>query len=255
MLWVDVMGPPGAGKSTVCDHFWGPNDLPLEDYYPPLAWQPFLTEIDRLFHLIRKHPTYSAAIRMNNRSIRKMATVWRDPRPGPYIQTGLAQRGLGFGWRLHQMGIDLRELRSYFHLMPVSIGVAVTKCPQNIIEERNHARTLVKQTAHEDRAHMVGHMMPAIEIALEVLHARGVPILEISTQDTIESSREVLREFAAQAPFEPEEARCSSKMEVLSPPAFWLGQRCRKDIPGYDCGTKRRQNNGWTYYRRVEEQS
>ncbi len=228
MKWLDVCGAPGSGKSTLCDPLWSPHELPIEQRLPPAKWHDFLNEITRLLHLVRPHPTIMAALRMNNRSIRKIATVARhmlasdEFGKSPYVQTGLVQRGLGFGWRMHDLGINLFELTHYFRLMPVSIGVAVTRCPQEEIERRNHARKLVKETAHEDRAHMVTHMLPAIEVALEVLNARGVPILEVSTDQPIEQARQELKAFAVQEPFDSEASGHSCEGEVLSAPPWWV---------------------------------
>jgi hypothetical protein len=263
MNWLDVAGPPGSGKSTLCDAIWGPHDLPIEDRLPPAAWHDFLNEITRLFHLIKPHPTFPAALRMVNRSVRKIATVARlkdenvgaslrlapggvlsDDQSevlnfGPYIQTGLVQRGLGFGWRLNDMGKDLNELRHYFRLMPVSLGVAVTRCPPEIVEQRNHARKLVPATAHEDRAHMVRLMQPAIEIAIEVLRERGVYLIEVDTSGSVDEARARLVEFAGARSFivgrswavdsTPADAEThnppalghSPEVEVLSPPPWW----------------------------------
>jgi len=221
MNWVDVCGAPGSGKSTLCDVLWGPHALPIENRLPPASWLDFLNECTRLFHLIKPHPTYPAALRMVNRSVRKMATVARMPGNGPYIQTGLVQRGLGFGWRLNDMSKDLNEIRHYFELMPVSIGVAVTRCPQEIVEQRNHARKLNPATAHEDRAHMVALMQPAIEIAIDVLKKRGVPIVEVDTSGSVDEARARLVEFAGRPPFDPEASGHRCQASVLSAPPFW----------------------------------
>ena len=243
MNWLDVAGPPGSGKSTLADPLWGPHAIPIEDRLPPASWAPFLEEITRLFGLIEKHPTIDAAHRMVNRSVRKIATVarargfhaippWHDgdelKEPdeicpmGVYIQTALAQRGLGFGWRMVDLGIDMKELRPYFQLMPVSIGVAFTKCPPEIVEERNRARRLVRETRHEDRHRMVGLMMPAIDIAKEVLHGRGVPTVEIDTTQPIEAARAQLLAFASLPPFDSEADGHSREAPALSqPPSWW----------------------------------
>ena len=221
MNWLDVCGPPGSGKSTLCDPFWPPHAVPIENRLPPAQWHDFLNEISRLFWLIRKHPSFDAAVRMNNRSIRKIATVARTAGEGPYIQTALVQRGLGFGWRMNDLGIDLNELRHFFRLMPVSIGVAVARCPAEIVKQRNFERENVKATAHENRAFMHDLMLPAIELALEVLRARGVPIVEIDTTQPLNVARKQLIEFSRQEPFDAEAARSSCQVEVLSPPNFW----------------------------------
>ena len=224
MRFVDVCGPPGSGKSTLADPIWGPHELPISSRLPPAEWHDFLNEITRLFHLIQPHPTFPAAIRMNNRSIRKMSTVVRSTsgvKPGPYIQTGLVQRGLGFGWRMNDMGIDLNELRHYFRLMPTSVGVAVTKCDPEVVKQRNHDRLKVQATAHENRDFMVPLMQPAISIAIEVLSERGVRVIEIDTERPIEEARQSLIDFAGSETDNDPPSRLSCQVEVLSPPPWW----------------------------------
>lgn len=188
MRWIDVAAPPGTGKSTLCDQFfqhrWPDWDgLPL-----PEEWKEFLAETNRLVGMIKEHkncfgaPTLQAVVRMNDRSLKKMATVYRIEDTRPYIQTGFVQRGLGFGWRLVDMGKDLREIKAYFELMPVSIGVAFLKARLTTILERNEAREKVPATAHENRSFQVPLMVPAIEYAIEVLDARRVPIIEVDVE-------------------------------------------------------------------------
>src|SRR3990167_287767 len=221
MRWLDVAGVPGSGKSTLCDPFWPPHAVAIENRLPPAQWHDFLNEISRLFWLIRKHPSFDAAVRMNNRSVRKIATVARMAGEGPCIQTALVQRGLGFGWRMNELGIDLNELRHFFRLMPASIGVAVAKCPAEIVKQRNFEQEKVKATAHENRAFMHDLMLPAIELALEVMRARGVPIVEIDTTQPLDVARKQLVEFSRQEPFDAEAAGSGCQVEVLSAPAWW----------------------------------
>ena len=222
MRWVDICGFPGSGKSTLADPIYGPHAIQIEGGLPPAQWHDFCNEITRLFYLIRKHPTFVAAIRMNNRSIRKIATVARRQDQAVYVQTALAQRGLGFGWRLNDLGIDLNELRHFYRLMPVSVGVAVTRCPPQTVIERNHERTKIERTAHENRDFMVPLMQPAIELALEVLSGRGVPIIEIDTTQPIDVARKQLLDFAGQEPFDATQTGPGSEMAFLSPPVWWL---------------------------------
>lgn len=221
MNWLDVCGEPGSGKSTICDPIWGPHELPIQDELPPARWHDFINEITRLLIMIQPHPTIEAAWRMNNRSIRKIATVARTEASVPYVQTALVQRGLGFGWRLNHMGINLDELRHYFRLMPVSIGVVVTKCPEDVVVQRNHDREKVKATAHENRDFMVPLMKPAIEVAVDELRKRGVPVWEISTDQHPDESRRELQEYAAREPCDAEAGRPSNQSPALSAPAWW----------------------------------
>lgn len=235
MRWIDLAGPPGSGKSTLADPIWGPHELPIEDRAPPEEWERFVRETTRLFYLIASHPTFEAAVRMNNRSFRKMATVYRSRLAGPYIQTGFVQRGLGFGWRLQDLAnqghhVGVHELRRWFELMPVSLGVAFTNCPQEVVIERNRAREEVKATAHENRSHMVPLMQSAIVLAKEVFNGRGVPVLEIDTSDDPETGRQRLRDFVTEnaahaAPHGP-----GGEMEALQAPFWWVGQRCREGV-------------------------
>ncbi len=209
MNWVDVCGFPGVGKSTLCDPLWKPHDIPIDmDRLPPMNWLPFLNEIQRLLELVQPHPSFVAAVRMNRRSVRKIATVARikylvpdqkigidengigyaDIKSGPYIQTALVQRGLGFGWRLYQLDM-VEEVRGYFEKMPVSIGVPFLLAHKDIVMSRNRARIEIAETAHENRDFMVALMEPAIEIAKEVMRERGVPVVEIDTEQPIEQAR------------------------------------------------------------------
>jgi hypothetical protein len=198
--FVDVCGTPGVGKSTLCDHFHHHRWPDWDGLPPPKEWKDFLAEVNRLVALVKDHkncfgqPTLQAVIRMNERSLKKMATVTRINDTKPYIQTGFVQRGLGFGWRLVDMGADLRETRRFYELMPVSIGVAFLKASLTTIFERNEAREKVAATQHENRSFQVPLMIPAIEYAKEVLAARGVPMIEIDVehQSPNESRRQLL---------------------------------------------------------------
>lgn len=224
MNWVDVCGPPGVGKSTLCDPLWGHREVGWDGKLPPQDWQPFIDEISRLFLLIRTHWSFGPAIRMNNRSLRKMATVARIPEQpgrGPYVQTGLVQRGLGFGWRLNQMGADVNEIRPYFRLMPVSIGVVLLMADMAVIEERNRKRLDNPATAHENRAFMVPLMMEPIRVACEELADRGIPFTAIRTDQSQDDARRRLADFASRPPCDAAPIRSGSEMEILSPPAWW----------------------------------
>lgn len=222
-LWIDVAGPPGAGKSTICDPIWGHRAIDWDGKLPPAEWEPFLDEISALFNLIRNHPTLEAAVRMNRRSVRKMATVARMESERPYIQTGFIQRITGFGWRLVDMGCDVNLIRPALWRMPVSLGAAFLTASPEEITRRNHARKLVPATAHEDRAHMIAPMLPAIAVAKEVLRERGVKVIEIDVEhQTPDAAREHLVAFAGDAASHAPARRSGDQVQVLrSAPTWW----------------------------------
>jgi hypothetical protein len=196
MQWLDVSGPPGVGKSALCDPLFGPHDIVPSDILPPIEWHDFNNEVTRLLGLVRDHPSFVAAVRMNRRSMRKMAAVASMEGTRPYIQTGFVQRGLGFGWRLVDMGMPVEELWHFFRLMPASLGVVFLEADEATLTERNKARETVKETAHENRAFMAPLMKPAIEFAKEVLDVRGVPFKRIETIGDVNKARGELVRFA-----------------------------------------------------------
>lgn len=238
MHWADVCGSPGVGKSTICDALWPSDAIAPIDIHPPLEWHDFNNEVTRLLGLVRDHPSFVAAVRMNRRSMRKMAVV-AEMEGGPYIQTGFCQRGLGFGWRLVDMGKPVEELYHFFRLMPASLGVVFLEADEAILTERNKARETVKETAHENRAFMAPLMKPAIEFAKEVLSERGVPVKRIETTGDINKARAELVAFANERvealshahvktlrpsylePRNPSQTRSGREIPALSPPSWW----------------------------------
>lgn len=163
-----------------------------------------MDELGALARLIDDHPSISAVHRMCDRSIKKMATVERMAAPEGkfpvFVQTGLVQRVLGFGWRLHDLKRDVNLIRTALWRMPVSVGVAFLEADLETILARNSAREQVAATAHENRSYQVPHMIPAIEIAKDVLHERGVPILEVDVdRQSIDDARAQLLAFADQS--------------------------------------------------------
>lgn len=242
MNWLDIAGPPGAGKSTLCNPICHEHSITWDGKLPPAYWRPFLDEMTALFGLIRGHWSFTPAVRMNNRSVRKMATVERmgigsntlvsklaEAKMPPeeigaeaYIQTGLVQRGLGFGWRLNQMGADVNLIRPFLWRMPVSIGVVFLEADDETVIARNKARLEVAATAHEDRSFMVPLMREPIRIAKEVLRERGIPILELDVQhQSQDDARAKLLAFADQGVCQPASLRSGCKGEVLSVGPWW----------------------------------
>lgn len=223
MNWLDVCGPPGCGKSTLCYPVWGDKSVTWDGKLPSAYWRPFLDEITYLMHLVQDHPSIEAVLRMNDRSAKKMATVERmqDERR-TFIQTGLVQRVLGFGWRLHHLGRDVNLIRRALWLMPASVGVVFLEASPACIKARNAKRREDPKTAHEDRSFQVDLMLPAIAIAKETLRERGIPVKEIDVehQDS-DAARAELLDFAAQPPCHAAQMGRGCEMEVVSVPAWF----------------------------------
>ena len=224
MNFVDVFGYPAAGKSSICDPLWGHRAVGWDGLNPPAEWAEFLDEVTKAFYLIQGHPTLSAAVRMNDRSAKKMSTVFRMEGSGPYIQTGWVQRITGFGWRLADMGRDVNLIRPMLRKVPVSAGFVFLSVDPEEAKRRNRARRLVPETSHEDRSHMIDPMTGAIKIAKEVLHERGVRCISIDVQhQSIDAARAELVAFANAGTAEPEAGRHCSQAPLLSPPIWWQG--------------------------------
>lgn len=223
MRWVDVAGPPGCGKSTLCYPVWGDKSVTWDGQLPPAYWRPFLEAVTNLMMLTRDHPSFEAVMRMNDRSAKKMATVERMQDARTFVQTGLVQRILGFGWRLIDMKRDPHLIRTALWRMPVSVGVAFLDASDACIMARNKAREANPATAHENRSYQVPLMRPAIAIAKEVLRERGVPIIEIDVEgQSVESARAALLGFAGQEPCHAAQMGRGGEGPLLQiPPPWW----------------------------------
>jgi hypothetical protein len=225
MRWLDVAGPPGSGKSALCDPLWGPHAIDFEGVTMfPAHWERYLKVCYELMNVIKDHkhpltgkPTLPDVQRMLYRSLRKIAVVEAmiGGENDVYVQTALAQRGLGFGWRLYDMK-KVGLVAEYFKAMPVSVGVVFTKCPVEEIELRNALRLADPSTAHENRTFMVRRMLPAIEIAQEVLRGRGVNVTEIRTDQPLDVARKQLVELCAPPP--PDGAAARHRGQVQNVP-------------------------------------
>lgn len=189
MNFIDVMGAPGVGKSTLLDDLWPPRAIVGDGTPPAHEWAEFLVCAYLLLDQCRRHPTHDRCASMMKRSFTKMAAVAARNDPRTYIQTGFAQRGLGLGWRLEAIDASSGPVAEYYRLMPVSLGVVILKAPVDLIQHRNVARG-------KDRSHMVPHMVRSLEIAEDVLRARKVPVQVIDTTRPVEHSRGKLLHFA-----------------------------------------------------------
>lgn len=226
MRFLDVAGPPGCGKSTTTYAVWKDKEVGWDGRLPPVYWRQFIDEITNLCGLVQDHASFEAVCRMNDRSAKKMATVERMAAPEGkfpvFVQTGLVQRILGFGWRLVDLKRDVNLIRTALWRMPVSVGVAFLEADLATILERNRARENVPDTSHENRSYQVPRMLPAIEIAKEVLRERGIPVLELDVQhQSIDSARRQLLAFADAPACDAAKMGSSCQGTVLSVPPWF----------------------------------
>lgn len=222
MNFCDVAGVPGCGKSTLCYPIWADRSVTWDGKLPPAYWRLFLDELTTLMELVQDHPSIQAVLRMNDRSAKKMATVERMDQDGCFLQTGLVQRILGFGWRLHDMGQDINLIRPALWRMPVSVGAAFLEADLETILHRNQEREKTPATAHENRSYQVHHMMACMPLAKEVLRERGVPVIEIDVQNqTIEDARAQLVEFSKRDPCDAARMTRDCRELIISTPFWW----------------------------------
>ena len=189
MEWVDVFGVPGAGKSSILDDIWPPNCI--EGNAPfPVEWSNFIVVVAELLGEVKDHPSYSACESMVARSMKKLANVAASTADRVYIQTGFAQRGLGFGWRLD----DPSKVKKYYETMPISIGVILLECDEEVAIERNIQRGL--EDPKKDRSDLVPLMQESLEVAKTALRHRGAPFLVLNTEDEIHFNQQRILSFA-----------------------------------------------------------
>ena len=184
MRWLDVCGPPGVGKSTLCDADWPPRGIPPRDHFPA-EWGDFVECVDGLLARINGHRSIGACRSMVGRSFRKMAAVAALDDSRVYVQTGFAQRGLGIGWRMTDMKMNVEPLRDFFRLMPKSVGVVLLRADVETVQARNVARG-------KDRSFMV----PLMADSMALLAESVAPLLELDTGESVDTNRERIAAFA-----------------------------------------------------------
>jgi hypothetical protein len=189
MKWVDVMGPTGVGKSTLCTPGCNPDDFPQDKIELPEDWQRLERCARRLCDRAAENG-YSGAWRMTQNAIWRMAGIERRQTPAVYMNVGLAHRGLSIAWRLP----DPKEIEEFFALMPVSLGVASLYCDAETLRARNIERgKTIKNKQRSDLAIRMESGRPACVAAMK---ARGIPLIEIDTREPAESNVRRLRTFA-----------------------------------------------------------
>jgi hypothetical protein len=187
MQWIDVAGIPGSGKSTICEPLWSYRKFRSGFDAYPAEWKEFIACVNRLISRMNQNKARDC-MRLNSKAFSKMARVIRADSPKVFIQTAFAQRGLGIGWRIPYSD----DIADFFRLMPVSVGVAFLDADNDTLRQRNLNRA-------DNYSQMIIPMRRAMEIARDVLHKRGVPVLELNTTRPADDNRAKLLAFADSA--------------------------------------------------------
>ena len=123
MQWIELVGSPGSGKSTLIDYRFPPDYITYDASTPPKEWKEFLDFTHHLLDLTSRHKEYRVGVSLVKRSIKKMITVYNTKSSTVYIQTGFMQRALGLYRRLPVANRQLIE--EYLEMCPTPLGVIV----------------------------------------------------------------------------------------------------------------------------------
>lgn len=183
MRWLDYFGLPGVGKSTIVDPL--PKPPTGHIVAPPLEWADFLDCVYQLLPLTDWHPTGHVARQAIKTAIRVTAAVHAHDDPGTVVHRCFAHRGLSIAYRLRDVG----DVREFYRLMPLSVGVVWFRADMETVRLRNAARG-------DDKFYMAAKMQEGIEIALEEFGRRGVTVHELDTTRPVDETRKDLERWA-----------------------------------------------------------
>lgn len=187
MRVVEVFGAPGVGKSTLCNATWSPS-VPSDGKAHPADWQPFLDCAERLARAIGHQRRGEHWRQMFEKALRKVATLQRMP-GGVYAGVGLVMRGIDLGWRVPE-GTDLAE---FFRLVPAPAAAISLYADVETIRQRNRERGRT-MPSRELSAVAATYEAPR-RLAVAILRARGVPVLELDTRNPADDNRSRIAAF------------------------------------------------------------
>jgi hypothetical protein len=196
MKWVDVMGPTGVGKSTLCTPDCNPDDFPQDRIELAEDWQRFERCARRLCERAAENG-YSGAWRMTQNAILRMAHIAGMRGDGVYMNVGLAHRGLSIAWRLP----DLKAIEEFYALMPVSIGVASLHADPATLKARNIERG--RTIRNKQRSELAVKMEGVRPVCVAAIKAAGIALIEIDTREPVADNVQRLRSFAGLAALAP----------------------------------------------------
>ena len=187
MQWIELVGSPGSGKSTLIDYRFPPDYITYDASIPPKEWKEFLDFTHHLLDLTSRHKEYRVGVSLVKRSIKKMTTVYNTKSSTVYIQTGFMQRALGLYRRLPVANRQLIE--EYLEMCPTPLGVIVLYA--DIETLKNHNRSRKKQ----DRSHMLEATEACMELVRRSIKKRELPWLQLDTRNPIAYNRKKILDF------------------------------------------------------------
>ena len=188
MKWIELVGSPGVGKSTLIDYRFPADYIKYDNSKPPAEWGTFLKFCNECLNHMKWHSSYRVGKSLINRSIKKMTTVHNKKSDTVYIQTGFVQRALGIYYRLKEH--DKEKFTSiYLKSCPISLGVITLYADKDVIKKRNIERN------KQNRSFMIDETEKCMNLIKEIIKSRKVPLLELNTEDSIEHNRKKILEF------------------------------------------------------------
>lgn len=187
MRYIEIVGSPASGKSTLIDYRFPPDYIKYDKSTPPKEWTEFLNHIKVCLKHMERNPRFSVGKSLIERSIKKMTTVYNTVSDTVYIQTGFMQRALGIWTRVDNADVYL--VNKYLMLCPKPLGVITLYADKETIKHRNKTRN------KQDRSFMVDSTEECMKLVCSCVIERRIPLLKLNTHESIENNRQKIIEF------------------------------------------------------------
>lgn len=193
MRAIELIGVPGAGKSTV-------SRVAINAYPDALCAPEDGERITRLPSCLGEIAgeighTESGSRRVRRAAIQINRAIALGSRPGnatAVVDAGPAQQGLSLALERPSAA----SLDRYFETMPAPDGVVLVTADREAVIHRNRDRA---QRGGRDLSDMHDALAPLAVRAMEIFAARGIPTETIDTMNSVTASAQQLRDFAIPA--------------------------------------------------------
>lgn len=190
MRYIELIGVPGAGKSTMAR-------VAITTYPVVLCAPPEMTRSEKAPECMAEIAREIAGTAAGSRRLRRAAGV---------IQNTIALRSLAGGLTAiidappAQQGLSLAlerpsaaSLERYFETMPPPDGVVHVTAERETVIQRNRDRA---RRGGRDLSDMHDVLAPLAERAMEIFASRGIPTATIDTMNPVALSAQQLKDFA-----------------------------------------------------------